>query len=694
MTTSYASVRSITPGITIGSASGGNLTAGSLWISVQAQTRAGRNLLSTPVQVTWDDGDKVQVVIGADARETSETDIVAFVVSGAATNTPTDMLRLASWYARDAYVDPVDSTAYPGQGTSRSLPHTIELTEDAHVALNASVATPAALPTGDDLIQGAIRLVNSLSEYWLYDAEAETGEQAAAAGYWVLSSQSELETYLASTTEERGCDRPISELSDLVLSPPVYRGDGSDSYAIQLWFTNGLVAGAGPIYDAGTPLSLQTLLNGNNKSTVFARRVIATLLGYVDRETGELNTSVPGVGSDIELDTSDSGTDDPRLGTLELPLDLEPGQAAAYEFRFRFKRSELGVKLRAGDRFTLRFDEDGILGFSDSAWYITGDVVLNAGDKMRVVPASLGVLRKRGRCIVKGFRTPNVREQFVSGFTANLAAQKVCISAALGGDCIIRQPAEALGVTDAIRAVVSTEAGTYVASSWQPAVNISGTNIIQVSTTYPTGIRSDYPDVVAGMSATFNAPQVRVFIRFGGTIYEMPTPVSPTLPDDTILISTISGWATVGSLPTSPSADFGLFGYGAISAISATGSGTLTAGSYEVAIAWHYPSPNTAITKISHSTSVGCIPELEPLTTATEAGKYWAAPLATIAAMLALEGTPDNQYRWNDEVGYRCRYDAGATDEADGITIFEPDDGMGRWFAEIPILLTEFYSFS
>jgi hypothetical protein len=696
VTSTYASIRQTTPDVSFAAAAGGSLTgSGSIWLCIQARNRAGRNLLSTPVQVSYSAGQKIACTIGTGARATGE-EIIEYVISGFSSNTPSSMKRLASWRAKDAFV--LGATNYPGQGNDRPLPHTIDLTHDAHLLGGATVINSDALPT--NRINGMIRFVTSEAEYWRYDDEAESGELAAGSGYWVVSSAGELSSYQASTTDAGGCDRPLLNLSPAdVLSPPAYAGDGSDSYPVQLWYSNGLTDDGGAVNEQGYQLALQIRLDGANKSTLFSGRVVARLLGYVDRSTGILDEAIASVGDDIVLSAADSPDDTPRLGNLTLPLELLRGNAAVYALFFRFNVEELtgqwGDRVLDGSQFTTILYPEGLLGNPDKSWNITGDVIFNVTDRMRVLPTQSAAVRSAGQCMIQGFSSPSVAAQLLIGIAADTADQQVVISAALAGDALVRAPGEPLGGTDGLRALISTLPGEWVASDYTSTVSVSGAQVIQLSITYPDAIRDDYPDVIKGAIAAFNVPSLRIYIQqvSTGDIYRLTAEPIPTAPSQTLTLQSLAG-SVVGALPSSPASEFCLFDYGTIGATVASGSGSFPADDYRVAIAYWFPSPSTAVTAISHDTVDGCIPEIEPLTTLIESGKYWGAAVATVAQLTALEGVTDNQYRFCEEVGYRCRYDATSLELADDVTIFEPDDGIGRWFAEVPISLVDFYSFA
>lgn len=597
--TTYASLRSTTPGVTFSATSGGSLSgSGSIWLSVQARNRVGKNLLSTATQVNYSSGQKIVVTFGSAARATGE-EIFEYVISAGTTSTLANMKQIAAWRAKNSTT--ISSVAYPAEGSNKSLPATLELTTDAQIAICPTVTNAAGLPT-TGMLYGAMRFISSTSQYVRYDDLATSGIQAASSGYWVISSQAELETYLSSTTSSGGCDRPLAALtsSGVFYVPPPYSGTGSNSHPVRFWVSNGLNT-SGIELPQGTRIQLQLSANGRDVSAAFSGRVLVNPIGIVDRSTGVL-TTVSGSGSYTTWYESTP---------LELPQALPAGSAIAYEIVFKYLQAEIASIVTTGTRVLLNIFIEGLLGYPDSTWAITGDTVLEIGNKLRLIPVSGGFRRLSGVCLVKGYRTPFVGTADYGSLSPDTTGLKAAISASLAGAIVVRGPSDALFGTEALRALVGTASGTQTPSNTVSVTTTSGNPAISLTINYPSSVRLDYPDVVAGTAAEFNVPRVYIYLTLSGTTYRLPA-IIPTAPSQTVLVTSLSGATTVGSLPSSAS-NFGLFGYGTITATANNASSTLTNGAWTVRIAYHYPSPNTAVSSISHATVDGCIPELEPL---------------------------------------------------------------------------------
>lgn len=618
MTCTYSSfardLAALNAGLTIAATSGGSITIGaSRWIACQIKTRGGLTLHTTPVQVTTtSDNRTISVTIAASAIESGDYPM-ELIISGAATNNVTQMVRLASWRFRDGKTityTGVGAVVYPGEGTQRSLPHTVTLTQDAHVALSASVAASANLPTGSSLIQGMLRQITATSEVVIYDAEATSGLYTASAGFWRLHlpgftpvNNGAFSTYYGTAPElEGGCDRLVTELgSGQAINLPAYKFDGSpQDPPLILFLNNGLAVEGGSPLPKGGSLEIQIKMNDADVSSAFAGRISLQLLGYVNRETGVLDTSMAGSAAVWQ----------PGTGAVTLPEDLPRGHAAAYSVALTARKDEIlndrdfnASALADGAVLSTLLYFGGSLGYLSDLWYLLGNTIMPIDDRMILVPLVNGLRRLGGVALVEGYATRKVGTYLVDGVLEDTADQQAAISAALNGAIIMREEGEELAETEALRAIVSTTPGTQSPSAWSSSFSLtSGNQTISIAAISPTAIRSDYPDaLLSGNSqGENNVPYYRVYVEAPGpTVYELDTPVvvSPT-GTTTIAIASLDDLSSA-SLPASPNATFGLFGYGSVSGVAASG-GSLATGSYRVAIANFYPSPNPEVTAIAH----------------------------------------------------------------------------------------------
>ena len=571
------------------SSSGNVTTAITRNFYVLGKNRSGFNLLSNSTSLTINPGEKLTLTFNASIRNTGE-DLHYLGLAAEDTGNSQDAKILAFWNAKE-----------PDQITDRPLSASIELTDDEHFILGGTVATATALPANP--INGTIREVLDESKFYQYFQEL---------GQWlpVVSNSA----YIAATDDPGGCDRPLAVVENPLLPPNVL--SGADSTPIKIAFFNGYEEDNGAPKQKGSYFNLklavngQTTLGGVDISTIFAGLIKIRFLGYVRRSTGELDTSVTGAGTEQIWYLSNS--------PIYLSQDLERGYAAAWELVLNFNASQLAGYIPNNSTISFNLIDQGILGKSSELGLIVGDAVFRDGNRLRIVPNKrLGGIAEVGGTSRSYYITPLVGEETILGLAADTAEQQAAISGVLGGRITIRSPLESLLSTEALRAVISTEAGIATASAPTEAIAVASGEQLRVTVSLPVDIntalatvRSDYPDVIANTSGVlFNVPRLIPYLISGATIYQFPpVPLSPvenvtfTLPD--LALAT-----QVSQLPSN-SPDFGLFAYGDITAITETG-GNLASDDFQIAIAYEYPSPNYAISKISHSPSLGCIPELQ-----------------------------------------------------------------------------------
>jgi hypothetical protein len=645
----------------IAATSGGNLTgSGTLTFYLQSRSRSGRNLLGAGKTIAYSAGQKIVVTIDASARKSGE-DVFAFVLS-ASSGVATNAKQLAEWRAKSL-----------DRRSDRSLSGTIELTRDEHLVLGGTSANIASLPT--NRIHGMVRQVGA--DYLKWDSEATAGVQQAGTGYWVTWESPN--TYLASTDSIGGCDRSVSDGNPNIIRPLPYAADGSDSEPVRYWLVNGLDEDGGGDLAIGSLIDLSVAVNGE-PTTIFDSLISIRVLGYARRSTGIL-TTVP------ESNASYLYTAGNFLFALSQVLPR--GYALAVEVIFAFDESALadnGRPLIPPDAVITAYPYlKGRSGTFSPFGDFFGDCVSSEGGKLRVLPAAAGYKRAGGVAQVANYFTPKLGEELFSlGLQADSTGQKVCISGVRGGDCVIRDNPLA---NEAIRAIVSTAAGEATASALTSPVTLSSGQILSVSIAFPSAIRADYPDVIAGAAATFNAPAIRLYIQVGSTIYRKNQPISVSGSSLNLTISDTLDTTIVGSLPTNADAGFNLWGYGAISSSASSGAGTLPTGQpIRIAVAYWYPSPNLRLTKISHDPLAGCLPELGlTFTEAIDLFKYWQPPALTKSALknLASADRSEGEARLCLQNNRIYRFTPNLSQADDGETYLASIDNAGRGWISI-----------
>ena len=619
----FAPIPQYTSGVTIAAASGGNLTgSGTLYLWAQLRSRCGCNLLgngsgsSGSVAISYTSGQKITITVGSTIVSGGE-DPFELIISASLTNNQTTAKRIASLWLRTSVL--VVGTTYSGQGSFISFPSVLELTENSHIELSAlTVANASALPIGDNRINGMVRYQTDTGQWLRYDSQLTSWtEYSTGASAYV----SDISQAAIASVQPQGYARQLQLIEagpqqDYILEAPPYTPNGSlQSGGIYYGVANGMAFDTGSDISKSSQVAFKFLVNGANQSILFAGQVVATLRGYHNLTTRTLDTSHSGTGSPVVLGSSDSSN---GLTGIALPSALPRGTVAIYQLQLQIDSSVLARAVGDGDIISAYPLVEGLLGIPFPPAIALGELVMPVGDSLLVVPSGLAKVRMMGgTCTVvddsnsTGYLTRDRGAQDPVGIANNTAGQCICINGPFGGDIVVRSSSSEVLDTEVIRAVISTESGTYTASGWSAGVSVTGsTQSLQVDITMPSLVRTDYPDsqLAGNGDGDFTVASFTPFIRLSGTIYQLPDVTVSVVAgvSQRIFISSI-GTTTVGSVPNS-SADptFGLWGYDTITPTAINLSSSLSAGTYEVAIAWKYDG--SSVSRISHATADGCIP--------------------------------------------------------------------------------------
>ena len=651
--------------------SGGNLTGNeTVEFFLQAHNRVGVNLLSEGKSVAISPGQKVTVTINAGAIKSGE-DIFKFVVSarrGIATP-----VQIAEIYAKEA-----------DQVTYKALPISLSITRNAHL----STTLTGDYTTGDDRINGQIRII--ANNGYRYDEKATAGHLASSPGYWVNDSRAGF-LNITSTTSSYGCDRSTS--TALPTIPVTIRSQGSlQTESLIYWWSNNLVSNLGNFSPSGTGLNLRIYLNGqlNNSegvpySNLFNNLISYRFLGYVDLATGVLDTALSGVNVFKRWSVSNSG--------MVLPTNLLPGYAAAFSLQVEFTTDSLTTLIDNGGGLTLDLIQEPSGGVYAPGASVLGDSVING---LQVVPQYM----LPGSATLGNFQVDFRTNSFIIGLLEDTANQKIVINASPSG--IVKAKTTDLIEGEYLRAVVGTTPGTQRMSQWSELAVINN-NAKLITLTYPVNpdtslatIRGDYPDLIAGLTgAFFNVPKINIYVdlmvynggndSFSHTYYQLEeTPLPDQATQEFTLINiTNATEITENDLPTTGDLAFGLFGYFIPAITDSNVSGSLSGTHIRVAISYHYPEENLALTKITHDPALGCLPQIRgSLISSLENSLYWLTPVATvtlargIAANKLIHGAivfvlAEEMFYW---------FDSYSNEADNGTSILQPTaiTGLGR----------------
>lgn len=590
----YASLRAQLPALTVAAVSGGSLAgSGTVEICYQGRNRAGWNLPTSLQSVSYTAGQRIAITIPNTARAAGE-DIHEYVISIAQTSaTPSSIRQVAIYQAYDA-----------DQVTPRALPTTLYLSQPAHLVVGTSqqVANLAALPTGTSLINGMVREVlnigDSTSRILEYRSESTATVNgntvfSAATGRWVRIFG--FTTYLTDTLASGGCDRALKDL-DLtkVIQAPPYVVDGSLGTYVRYWFFGSRNASA-PATSQGLRVGLQVFDSGLDRSASYDGLLKYIFTGYANPADGTLDTSGMTVGAQ---QTYLFG----KNGALVLEKDLPAGQAAEFKVAPSFGLAEQSTLAQGG---TVSIDLRGYTqaGSANPLSGFFGNAVSPEGDRLRVVPDGSSVRVLGGAASVGTLQFPVISAQPVTGLLSNTADQYIH----LNGNGVAYVDDGNPGQQEAIRAKVSTASGRSSAGVASSYAAVASGDTLSVTVTHGRAVRANYPEpsgatsVIAGNSqGTFTPPQLAVYLEreSDGELWEYLFSVTDTATQLVTISSLASAASMPASIPTAPAANFSLFGPGAASFTSPSGSSDFTAGNYRVSFAYVYSG--SQVTVIQH----------------------------------------------------------------------------------------------
>lgn len=587
----YASMRSQLPALTATAVSGGNLTGSdTIHVSYQGRNRAGVNLPSAAASVSYSVGQKLQVTIPATARADGE-DIHYWIISMGLSADVSTHVQLAIYRGYD-----------DDQVTQRSLPATIEFTEDAHIALSATVADEASLPSGNDLLNGMLRGVTSLSKILRYDAESTATVDnvtvfSAATGRWIQYGA--FSTYIVNTEDAGGCDQPIGSVSDAsLIKPPNHPGDGSSGTFVRLWWILNRSEGVGSV-TAGKRFNLAWSQNGASRSALLSNQAKWRLNGFVRLSDGTNDTA--------DLTTGERDYVYGKTGAYVLEKDLLSGYAFDCGVAIALDNSELEFSLPDGADLRVRPFFFSQSGSPNPIGQLVGDVIYNTGNRRLIVPStSLAAIALDGAGTIKNFDF-NREETLIIGLAANTADQVLAING--DGVVTVEGVAPTLDATQVERAKVGTVSGVSAVGVASAYAAVSAGDTLTITVNHPVSggngvIRSDYPDteIAGNSSGAFNPPLMRIYgeRQSDGEIREFTgfVPLAAATQD-----IAIANW-TDGAIASLPNAapTFSLFHSDSPTAATASGSSDFTGDNYRWYVAYEYSG--NQITSIDHGDGV------------------------------------------------------------------------------------------
>jgi hypothetical protein len=659
----------------------GNLTADKadtyyFWLSYRNDV--GWNLpsaSSSSATVVADDG--IRITIPSAGYQTGENILQYFISVNTEDDASTSKVLLV--------IDAQTASQIP-----ISLPLNIDITEDEHLETEKSVTT-ANLPTGDDLLNGILRANTTNGKNYRYisssSATADGDEViAAATGRWHVYLD-DFSCYLTSTTDSaRGADTPLQLIDDTrsILNLE-YALDGSAGKFRRYWVFND---NAAPIL-AGKRIGLTVNNAGEDVSASYVELLKTVFEGYFDKTTRELVTTLADdITSFSYLNIVEGYTADASQNNFLLERNIAQNQA------FQFKvYPEFDISQISSSDIIPAFDSELSIspfiyanqGKQTDLGAFLGNAILSTDTNYRRVLPNTGLSVKvlSGSGIVENYFWSNVPESTALGLVADTSNQILAVNT----NGSVYRVASLAGNEDQ-RALVSTTSGESTISSYSVESEGDNNPSITVTVPYPSAIRANYDDVIAGSNlGVFNAENINIYVRkrnsSGGAVVETRrftanTPTNTTSDDFTITYND----GTIITNGTEPSTAFGLFSPSTPSVDTITNTtGTYF---YDVAVSFEYEG--NSVTSISHKVSDGCIDELsQSIAELTNTTRYWRDPendAASLSAIPANELIQGANYPvlsdQNGDISFYT-YDSSSSETIDGFDYLDVDNGTGRF---------------
>jgi hypothetical protein len=602
----FGTLRPQCPTPTIALTSGGNLAAGSAYLWAVRQNRVGFDIPVALGLQTWTANQKIVITLPSAMRGAGE-DVHRIWILAADTNNAAIAIPLAQWRAYTLVQ--IGGSGFYSE-VQAALPATVELTRPEQVVIGGVAANALSLAAIAYPIDGMVRYLNSTAQSFYYDptssaiANGTTVIASSGAGRWIpwLFPPTFALGSVTDTTAQYGANRDTRSLidSDVLIPPPSYRMDGTSSQGVIYTLLNGTTE-SGSAIAAGTRILLDAYQSGDVKSQFFTRRITAVVLGYVRFSDGTLTTDGLTVGSTITY------TYGQQIYTLE--ADLPPGYGVVIKISFTFKKEELDGRIGSAPlSVALYFSSQSGNFFPGSEMWGTS-IIYPAGNFRRVYP-------KRGQTALIGIGSGMVQASSFSNAaafdltlpTANVSDHKITLN---GNGDVFYRGADALDPSEVLRATIALAAGRSNPSTATAYTAIAASGGIEVTVTYPTAIRSDYPDsAIAGALTSIgfqmNAPFVCLYLQrqSDGQIREFINYATTATLTQTFTVTDFTSGTVIGSLPNTVG-NFGLFASTPASTISAI-AGSFAADSYRVH--WGFRYDGTTISDINHS-ATGAVPE-------------------------------------------------------------------------------------
>jgi hypothetical protein len=667
---------------TITSTTGGNIPAGTYYLSLQGRNRIGYNL---PIytSITVANNSNIVITINSDARVAGE-DWHYYSIEASTTNIVTNYRQIA----QIAGINPTD------QNTLLSLPITVTISD---LYLNNTSTLPTTGVVNGTTI--GYLPTNLIYSYDSYDSTATVNGTTVLAGVngkrW--KARTTLTNYITDTTGTLGCAQDLRSITstDGIIVPKYNPSVSVSTLSSSVRYV--LTPNITSTITKGTRIATTVRLSGLDKSSLFSSKLVFTPEGFVDLTDFTLQTTL----NDNTTPMSSVGTTiDYVYGKPYLLLEEDLPTTKGYQFKvqLKFTAAEYSSLIPEGAGITLNLDFTDSTGVYQELGSALGNIVFSDSGKGRVYPDSgLGVIVAARSGLIKNYSFPPLNQSTASGLLSNTNNQYIVINK--NGNAYIAYPN--IPSDAALRALVSTVSGRTNATAWTSNLTLTTAQGIQLVVPYPYVdskgvIRSDYPDVIAGSNVgAFNVPELVVYVKNTTTnVIKSFTFSVAVNSSQTISILDWNVGTTVSGTTTQSDNWFSLYAPQTLTSfVAVTGGSNFTAGTYQISYCYQYNG--NQITKISHLSAdllavspTSYIYELDAsLADVFDRTKYLASPVSDESSLRAV--TTSNrvsyQQRYVINKNKTYRYDPASYLVDDSENTLKPTDLdislPGRWIS-------------
>ncbi|MGL5881442.1 MAG: hypothetical protein ACRC2V_27235, partial [Xenococcaceae cyanobacterium] len=609
------------PAPNLSSPTGGRITsqkAGIWYFWLVNKNRSGYSLYSSVREVTIAANSSLEITIPQTSR-TISCDVRETLIIGNRENNPQTACVLASYPGKDDINEPTP------------LPATIVLETDERLELNKSVSTNEELPSiNSGAISGMRRYIIDVGEIVEYSEIMRT---------WLPVYPQTFNPYVTDTLRSLwGCDRDVTRINPILIEKYQYNLNGRSLGSGYLLLNDTI----GTI-ESGRPILITVDLDGNNATAMFANKLIFRPLGHTNLTTRELDTE--GI-EDIGVEHFSGGANSvirlkkallPNWGYLfEVILDFEAIQLTGTEDIL--EGSLVTINASFGSNRAIYLPDGGLFGNVITK----GREILSAGDGL--IPIATSGSGKIGQY---GFE--NVPEQIVPGIVANTPNQLVLITNT--GTCYGSEIPPINSFVD-ILAVVGTNEGIGLPNWFENTISLpsEGNLFLELEIINESNIRSDYPDIIAGLEAAINASGISVYVQYQDDqiVHRFDVATSREESETIVIGDRIPAWT--GEAIDGVESNFGLFASTIQNAdvVERVGGATnlLNGKTVRIAIALRYTN---TITSISHAPELGCIERISPELLAATIRKMlnfnFLGALSDVIVYVSTTGSIDNTGR-------------------------------------------------